>query len=216
MYSKLQYISQGCNPEEQLLNIKKVLDTGCTWIQLRYKNRPYNEFLPLAERIRTLTAQYRSILIVNDSIDIAQSIDADGVHLGLQDACISLARTVLGENKIIGGTANTIQDIQQRTYEKCDYIGLGPFRYTETKQNLSPILGLSGYQSILSQMIEEAKNIPIYAIGGIQSEDIEPLLSIGVYGIAMSAALTRSEQPDIIQKFKIQKDEKLNYSRSGV
>lgn len=216
MYSKLQYISQGSSPEEQLLNIKKVLDSGCNWIQLRFKNRANNEFIPLAEKARELTARYRSILIINDSVEIAQHIDADGVHLGLQDTSISLARTLLGKRKIIGGTANTIRDIQQRVLEKCNYIGLGPFRYTETKKNLSPILGLSGFQSVISQLNEEAKSIPIYAIGGIQSGDIASILDAGVYGIAMSAALTQSNHSTIIQKLINLKDEKLNNCTSGI
>jgi len=216
MYSKLQYISQGSSTEEQLLNIKTVLDSGCTWIQLRFKNKPDDQILALAEKVRPLTEQYRSTLIINDSINIAKYVNADGVHLGLQDADISLAQSILGSNKIIGGTANTIHHIEQRVAEKCHYIGLGPFRYTETKQNLSPILGLAGYQSTLSQISKDASNIPIYAIGGIQLNDIDAILGIGIYGVAMSAALTHSQQSDIIQKFLVQKDEKLNYSRSGV
>lgn len=216
MYSKLQYISQGSSPEEQLLNIKKVLDDGCIWIQLRFKNKPKEQVLLLAEKVRTLTERYRSTLIINDSIDIAQCIDADGVHLGLKDADISLARSILGREKIIGGTANTIQHIEQRVGERCDYIGLGPFRYTETKQNLSPILGLSGYQSIISQMSKKESTIPIYAIGGIQLDDIDAILNSGIYGVAMSTALTHSQYSVIIRKFKNQKDEKLNYSRSGI
>lgn len=216
MYSKLQYISQGLSSEEQLTNIKKVLDNGCTWIQLRFKNKPHNQVLVLAEQIRTLTEQYSATLIINDSIDIANHINANGVHLGLQDADVSLARSILGNDKIIGGTANTIQHFRQRVAENCNYIGLGPFRYTDTKQDLSPILGLEGYQKILSQISEEERTIPIYAIGGIQSEDIDAILNAGIYGIAISAALTRSYQSDIIQKILVQEDEKLNYSRSGV
>jgi len=216
MYSKLQYISQGRSAEEQLLNIQTVLDTGCTWIQLRFKDKPIDQTLTLAEKARTLTEQYHSTLIINDSIDIAKHVNADGVHLGLQDADISMAQSTLGSNKIIGGTANTIQHIQQRINEKCHYIGLGPFRYTETKQNLSPILGLDGYRSILGQIGKDANSIPIYAIGGIQLTDIDAILNTGIYGVAMSAALTNSQQSDIIQKFLVQKDEKLNYSRSGV
>lgn len=216
MYSKLQYISQGLSSEEQLVNIKKVLDNGCTWIQLRFKNKPHNQVLTLAEQVKTLTEQYNSTLIINDSIDIANYVNADGVHLGLQDADISLARSILGSDKIIGGTANTFQHIKQRVAEKCNYIGLGPFRYTETKQNLSPILGLAGYHSIMSQISTEESTIPIYAIGGIQLDDIDAILNTGIYGVAISAALTHSHQSDIIQKILVQKDEKLNYSRSGV
>lgn len=216
MYSKLQYISQGLSSEEQLANIARVLDNGCTWIQLRFKNQPHKQVLTLAEQVRTLTEKYRSTLIINDSIDIAKHVGAEGVHLGLQDADILLARSVMGNNKIIGGTANTIQHVQQRITQKCDYIGLGPFRYTETKQNLSPILGLDGYKSILDLISKEEITIPIYAIGGIQLNDIDAILNTGIYGVAISGALTHSSQSDIIQKILVQSDEKVNYSRSGV
>lgn len=172
------------------------------------------QVLTLAEQVRTLTEEYRSTFIINDSIDTAKHVGAEGVHLGLQDADVSLARSVLGNNKIIGGTANTIQHIQQRIAEKCNYIGLGPFRYTETKQNLSPLLGLAGYQSILNQISKDEITIPIYAIGGILLSDIDPILNTGIYGLAISGALTHSSQSDIIQRILVH--EKFNYSRSGV
>lgn len=193
MYSKLQYISQGNTPSEQLRNIKNVLDHGCDWIQLRFKKQANHLILPLAEQIRELTLQYSAILIINDSVDIAHHVDADGVHLGLQDQDISLARSILGNSKIIGGTANTIQHVKQRLHENCNYIGLGPFRYTETKEKLSPVLGVSGYRDIMGQLPVNAR-IPIYAIGGIHIEDIKDIIKTGVHGIAISGALTHSPQ----------------------
>ena len=108
---------------------------------------------------------------------------------------ISEARQILGDTKMIGGTANTFADIQQRSAEQCDYIGLGPFQHTDTKENLSPILGIEGYRSILKKVKSKKIAIPIYAIGGIALENIEILMETGIYGIAVSSLITKSEKP---------------------
>jgi thiamine-phosphate pyrophosphorylase len=196
MYTKLQYISQGTTVNEQFDNIYRSLDNGCEWIQLRFKNAKEHELIDLAEKIKLLCDEYLATLIINDHIDLASQIDADGIHLGLNDTKISEARNILGGDKIIGGTANTFKDIQQRIQEKCDYVGLGPFRFTATKSNLSPIIGLEGYQNILTRLQKQNLNIPIYAIGGIQQDDVENLIKIGIYGIAVSGLIT--QQPGMI------------------
>ncbi|HSD15161.1 MAG TPA: thiamine phosphate synthase [Flavobacterium sp.] len=196
MFSKLHYISQGNTVEDQLLNIHQALDNGCDWIQLRFKNQDQHQLFTLAEAVKTLCEEYLATFIINDKVDLALQINADGVHLGLNDMNIEKARNLLGNHKIIGGTANTLQDVLQRVEENCDYIGLGPFRFTTTKDNLSPILGLEGYQNIVSQMKPSNPEIPIYAIGGIQLEDIASLLDIGIHGVALSGQIT--EKPQLI------------------
>lgn len=194
MFSKLQYISQGTTVEAQLYNIHQVLDNGCDWIQLRFKNGNSKELFTLAEAVKTLCEEYLATFIINDKVDLALQINADGVHLGLNDMRIKDARTLLGNHKIIGGTANTLKDVLQRTAENCDYIGLGPFRFTATKENLSPLLGLEGYKNILAQLSEQNTKIPVYAIGGIQQEDIDALLETGIHGIAVSGTITENPQ----------------------
>lgn len=196
MFSKLQYISQGSTVETQLYNIHQALDNGCDWIQLRYKNGNLPELFTLAESVKTLCEEYLATFIVNDDVDLALQVNADGIHLGLNDMKIEDARNVLGNHKIIGGTANTLEDVLQRVTENCDYIGLGPYRFTTTKDNLSPILGLEGYQTICNQLKQQNTDIPIYAIGGIQLKDIDDLLNIGVHGIAVSGLIT--QQPQLI------------------
>lgn len=194
MFSKLQYISQGTTVEEQLYNIHQALDNGCDWIQLRFKNASQRQLTTLAEAAKTLCDEYLATFIINDKVDLALQINADGVHLGLNDMRVEEARNALGNHKIIGGTANTLNDILQRIEEKCDYIGLGPFRFTTTKDKLSPTLGLEGYQSIISQMEVDGIEIPVYAIGGIQLDDIESLLDTGIHGIAVSGLITAKPQ----------------------
>lgn len=192
MISKLHYISQGTTVDEQLYNIEKTLDNGCDWIQLRFKNGNYNQLLAVAEKTKQLCSKHKATFIINDKVDLAYQIEADGVHLGLDDMRIKDARAILGNQKIIGGTANTFEHILQRVNEKCDYIGLGPFRFTTTKEKLSPILGLEGYQTILNQMAEEQIEIPLISIGGITLEDIDSLMQTGLHGIAVSGLLTQN------------------------
>ncbi len=188
MYSKLQYISQGVSSQEHFTNIQQVLDAGCGWIQLRIKQK--EEALKIAEKVKMLCKEYNAVFIINDYVEIAKEIDADGIHLGLKDVSIADARKILGDNKIIGGTANSLLEVKQRIEEKCDYIGLGPYRFTETKENLSPIIGLEGYKNTIAALPN--LNIPIYAIGGIGLEDLPTLLEIKIYGVAMSGAITKA------------------------
>lgn len=196
MYNQLQYISQGNTVEEQLYNIHKALDTGCDWIQLRFKNQDASEVFTLAEAAKIICNEYLATFIINDNVYLAQQLDADGVHLGLRDMKVEEARVLLGKTKIIGGTANTFEDVLQRTAENCDYIGLGPFQFTATKQNSSPILGLEGYRLIIQQMKIKNIQIPIYAIGGITLENVDSLMETGIQGIAISGLITQSENPN--------------------
>ena len=190
MYSKLQYISQGNTPKEQADNIAAALDGGCQWIQLRFKNATDSELLLVAEQVRMVCQQYHATFIVNDHVHVALEVDADGVHLGLKDTAIAVARTTLGLKKIIGGTANTIEDVMKRVSEKCDYVGLGPFRFTSTKEKLSPVLGISGYINIMQHLAEKNINMPVYAIGGVTCDDLAALVDAGVHGIAVSGVIT--------------------------
>lgn len=192
MLSKLQYISQGATEQEQLKNIQSALDAGCNWIQLRHKNVSENELLHASEKVKVLCDSYNATFIINDHPSIAKKTDADGVHLGLLDMPVAEARNILGPDKIIGGSANTLEDVLNRINEKCDYVGLGPYRYTTTKEKLSPVLGIEGYKRILNHLEKNNLSIPIYAIGGIRLEDAEFIFSSGIFGVAISNEITLS------------------------
>ncbi len=192
MFSRLQYISQGETSEEQLNNIKNALNAGCDWIQLRFKEKDELSKNYFAEKVKLECERYYASLIINDFADIAKRVDADGVHVGLGDTPVSEVREIIGPNGIIGGTANTLEHILQRFSERCDYVGLGPYRFTETKKNLSPILGIEGYQSIAARLKEMGVTIPIYAIGGIQLEDVKELMAAGIHGVALSGGITHA------------------------
>jgi thiamine-phosphate pyrophosphorylase len=200
MLPKLQYISQGSTPEIHLRNIESVLQAGIKFIQLRLKNISDEHYIEYAIKAKELCDKYDALLVINDNPIVAKACNADALHLGLDDMSVREAKKIIPE-KIIGGTANTFDHIKQRCNESVTYIGLGPFRFTNTKEKLSPILGIEGYQKIIEQMKKENLNTPIYAIGGIELLDIESVINTGVYGIAVSGLLTNA-----VNKKQIVKD----------
>jgi len=195
MIDKLHYISQETENLSHLDAINKTLIAGAKWIQLRVKNKPEEVILELAVKANALCQAYGARLIVNDHPLIALKAEAYGLHLGLTDMPIAEARSIVGKQMIIGGTANTFEHVKQRVAEGVDYIGLGPYRFTNTKQNLSPIIGLEGYETIMNQVSLSGINTPIIAIGGIELHDIPFIMATGVHGVALSGALTSAKDP---------------------
>jgi thiamine-phosphate diphosphorylase len=168
---------------------------GCKWVQLRMKDATDNKFLSIGRKVAVLCRSYNATFLLDDRVHLVTELGADGVHLGKNDMPISEARRILGNEKIIGGTANTFADVQHLAAQGADYIGCGPFRYTPTKRNLAPILGLEGYRNILKQMQQVGISLPLIAIGGIVSTDIAALRDIGVSGIAVSGAVLEAADP---------------------
>lgn len=168
---------------------------GCKWVQLRMKDATDNKFLSIGRKVAALCRNHNATFLLDDRVHLVAELGADGVHLGKNDMPISEARRILGNEKIIGGTANTFSDVQHLAAQGADYIGCGPFRYTPTKRNLAPILGFEGYQNILKQMQQVGISLPLIAIGGIVSTDIATLRGIGVSGIAVSGAVLEAADP---------------------
>lgn len=168
---------------------------GCRWIQLRMKDAQREEIIATATEILPLCREVGATFILDDHVELVELTGADGVHLGKNDMPIAEARQQLGHNKIIGGTANTFEDILAHAEAGADYIGCGPFRFTTTKKNLSPILGLEGYARIVEQMRQNNISLPIVAIGGIAFEDIPAILQTGITGIALSGSVLRADDP---------------------
>ncbi|MCF2444912.1 thiamine phosphate synthase [Dyadobacter sp. CY345] len=195
MIDKLQFISNQTKDLSHLDSIQIALDAGCRWIQLRVKNQSFEDVLKLAEKVKTVCDNYQAKLIINDFPFIAREVGAYGLHLGLNDMPISSARKIVGNEMVIGGTANTLENILDRIKESADYVGLGPFRFTSTKQNLSPILGLGGYRNISESLKKLKHSIPVIAIGGIGQEDISQILETGMYGVAVSGSILNAENP---------------------
>lgn len=191
----LQYISHFTPQISYAEGIRMALEGGCRWIQLRMKDAPAEEIIACAEEVIPLCRRHGAKFLLDDHVELVRQLGADGVHLGKNDMPVDEARKILGSDIIIGGTANTIEDIIRLHKQGADYIGCGPFRFTTTKKNLSPILGLDGYKSIVLKMKELGIDLPIVAIGGITVEDIPAVMGTGVSGIALSGAILGAPDP---------------------
>ena len=191
----IQFISHSNERCSYLDGIRLALEGGCKWVQLRMKDAPDEQVTRLGVQARGLCDRYGAKLILDDRVELVAKTSADGVHLGKNDMPIAQAREILGPGKIIGGTANTFEDIVAHWKAGADYIGCGPFRFTTTKKNLSPILGLEGYRDIVARMKDAGITLPLVAIGGITAEDIPAILETGVDGIAVSGTVLRAEDP---------------------
>lgn len=192
---ELQFITHYTGRYTYFDSARMALEGGCRWIQLRMKEATEEEVEKEAIRVQDLCRQYGATFIIDDHVALAKRLHADGVHLGKKDMPIAEARKLLGKDFIIGGTANTFEDVQMHYAAGADYIGCGPFRFTTTKKNLSPVLGLEGYRNIVSRMKEAGINLPIVAIGGIAFEDIPAIMQTGVSGIALSGSILRADDP---------------------
>lgn len=188
----LQFITNNTEPEKVLDSVRRVLDGGCRWVQLRMKDAAESDVVALAWKVKELCKSYTAVFVIDDYVEVCQQVDADGVHLGKNDMRPKEARKILGDRKIIGGTCNTFEDIIA-IHADVDYIGCGPFRYTTTKKNLAPVLGLDGYREIVWRSRSAGINVPIVAIGGITIDDIPEILASGPNGIAMSGELLNAE-----------------------
>lgn len=191
----LQYISHFTPQISYAEGIRMALEGGCRWIQLRMKDAPAEEIIACAEEVLPLCRRHGAKFLLDDHVELVRRLGADGVHLGKNDMPVDEARKILGPDIIIGGTANTIEDIIRLHKQGADYIGCGPFRFTTTKKNLSPILGLDGYKNIVLKMKELGITLPIVAIGGITVEDIPAVMGTGVSGIALSGAILGAPDP---------------------
>jgi thiamine-phosphate pyrophosphorylase len=171
--------------------VEKACRGGIKLVQLRMKNTTSDEYLDTAIRVKAVTKHFGATLIINDNPNIARLSGADGVHLGRSDMSPPEARKLLRPGMLLGGTADCFERICE-IYPYVDYIGLGPFRFTTTKEKLSPILGIDRYNYIINRMREQKMNKPVFAIGGIILNDIPALLETGVYGIALSSSVVKA------------------------
>ncbi len=192
--AKLHFITGEYNSSHVRLT-EEACKGGVDWIQLRIKRSSYHTWKTIAEEVQGICRRYGATLIIDDHVALAREIGADGVHLGQEDMPTDKARDILGNEAIIGGTANTMDQIRDHADRGVDYIGLGPYRLTSTKdqERLSPVLGVEGYRQVISQCNEEGIQLPVIAIGGICMDDVQPLLQTGIHGIAVSSAICKAD-----------------------
>lgn len=189
-HAPLMFITPNKDAVEVERLVLSFLEGGGLWVQLRLKDVSDASIYEMAKKVQLLCQKYGATFIVNDYPEIALQLGADGVHLGRLDMPVDEARMLFGSERIIGGTANTLEDMMALTSKGVDYIGLGPFRFTTTKKNLSPVVGLEGYKAMLQQFRSLGFRTPVTAIGGILLEDVTDLMASGVDGIAVSGGLS--------------------------
>ena len=191
----IQFITHSNSRYGYVEGARLALEGGCRWIQLRMKDAEEAEFLSAAKQIAAMCKEYGATFLLDDHVEWVEQTGADGVHLGKNDMPVDEARKILGANCIIGGTANTFEDVERLWRQGANYIGCGPYRFTTTKKNLSPVLGIEGYRRIIGQMKAHGINLPVVAIGGILQPDIKDVMATGVSGIAVSGAVLNAENP---------------------
>lgn len=194
----LQYITNTDCKVPVVDQVLAVIEGGGRWIQIRMKDAPDDEIRKVVEAIMPKCLEKEVFLILNDRVELAKELNVGGVHLGKEDMPPGKARMILGPAAVIGVTANTFADILAVSALDIDYYGIGPYKNTTTKKKLAPILGLDGIRKICYDMAENKIEIPHVAVGGIQYDDILPLLEAGVNGVAVSGAIANAK--DIVKE----------------
>ncbi|TFU94511.1 thiamine phosphate synthase [Barnesiella sp. WM24] len=191
----LQFITHPSEKYSIPKEVKMAIEGGCKWVQLRMKDASYEELKATALDIIPMCKDNDVILVIDDNVELVNELRVHGVHLGKTDMDPRKAREILGPHAIIGVTANTADDILTFKRVDVDYVGLGPFRHTDTKKNLAPVIGLEGYRQIVKTVSDAGNQLPIVAIGGITIDDVDEIMSTGVQGIAVSGAIINAPSP---------------------
>jgi thiamine-phosphate pyrophosphorylase len=185
--------------------ILETLEAGCRLIQLREKNMTDNDLFYFAKRLRELTNSYNAYLIINDRVDIALAVDADGVHLGQEDMPVDVVRKLIGYDKIIGLSTHSIFQAIRAQELDVDYIGAGPVYATQTKEDVCKPVGLDYINKLVAK--KEKIKTPFYAIGGIKLHNVDEVLNVGAKNIAVVTGIitddnVRQTTESFLKKFK--------------
>ena len=191
MFPRLQFLTLDASPLTHRAQALAALEGGVRWIQLRAKHLREDVWVAEASAIAELCRDYGATFIVNDSPQVALRAEADGVHLGGDDASPVAARALLGDFAIVGVTLNETAHLARYAGVRVDYAGVGPFRHTASKQKLAPI----HTSESLAALIAAATPLPCYAIGGVTAADWPALRSLGAHGLAVSGAIALATDP---------------------
>lgn len=176
--------------EDFLRRTEAALRGGATLLQLREKNSSTREYMALAEKVHTLTRQYHVPLIIDDRLDVAMAVNAEGVHLGQSDLPIHIARRIFGPDKIIGATAKTVEQATEAWEQGADYLGVGAIYPTTTK--VKTILT----STEMLHRICQAVPIPVNAIGGLNKDNLSVLEGIPIAGVCVVSAIMKADDPE--------------------
>ena len=181
--------STSFSEEEFLCRVEKALKGGVTLVQLREKNKTTREYIALAEKVHGLTRKYNVPLIIDDRIDVAMAVDAEGVHLGQSDMPVDIARRILGDDKIIGATAKTVPQALEAYRNGADNLGVGAIYPTTTKVKTV----LTSVDTL--KEIVKAVPIPVNAIGGLNKDNMSVLKDSGIAGVCVVSAIMKADDP---------------------
>ena len=181
--------SSGFSEEEFLFRVEKAILGGATIIQLREKEKTAREYIKIAENVHNITKKYNVPLIIDDRVDVALAVDAEGVHLGQSDIPVRVARKLMGEDKIVGATAKTVQQANEAYEQGADYLGVGAIYPTTTKVKTV----LTSTETLND--ICKAVPIPVNAIGGLNKNNIDILKGIPIAGICVVSAIMKAASP---------------------
>ena len=189
--TSMYFITDSTNfaEEEFLYRVEQALMGGVTLLQLREKDKTTREYIDLANKVHTLTKKYNVPLIIDDRVDVALAIDAEGVHVGQSDMPVSMARELMGNNKIVGATTKTVEQAVEAYAQGADYLGVGAIYPTTTKVK-TVITSTETLSNICS-----AVPIPVNAIGGLNKDNIDILKSIPIAGICVVSAIMKADDP---------------------
>ncbi len=189
--SSLYFITDSTNysEEEFLSRVEQALKGGVTLLQLREKEKSTREYIELAEKVHELTKRYNVSLIIDDRVDVALAVDAEGVHVGASDMPVATARKLMGEDKIVGATAKTVPWAKEACEQGADYLGVGAIYPTTTKVK-TVLTSTDTLRDICN-----AVTIPVNAIGGLNKDNIDVLKGIPVAGICVVSAIMKADNP---------------------
>ncbi|KZX13641.1 thiamine phosphate synthase [Methanobrevibacter oralis] len=189
---KLYLVTDNSDDEKKFLNtIEEAIKGGVSLVQIREKTKDTIEFYNLALKVKKITKKYNIPLIINDRIDVALAIDADGVHIGQTDMPCKITRKLIGNNKILGVSASTVSEAQKAEKDGADYIGSGAVFPTSTKDD-APFITKKELKEIVKSI-----NIPVVAIGGITLDNASELKDTGIAGLSVVSAIMSSDNPKI-------------------
>ncbi len=187
MHKRIHFVSYGDQNGDHIASIHKVLEAGVDLVQLRIKDCTDQHWYNQAGKVMELVLSFGAELIINDRVALSSKLGINAVHLGQTDMAIPQAREILGSGSTIGGTANNLDQMIKLSQEGVDYIGLGPYRFTRTKNNLSPILGHEGIAGKIQGFQGRGYKTPIFIIGGIVESDFGLISELPIAGIAVSS-----------------------------
>ncbi len=194
--SRFHYLTQDLPDRTHIQQAQTACEAGANWIQYRCFSKDDNALLEEVSQIAAICDDWGATLIITDHFHLLDKADIQGVHIEDMQADFEIIRKQIGEDKTLGASTNTIEDIIRiAESNSVDYIGCGPFALTLTKPNNYPLLGTDGYKAISESMIQQGIAIPLLAVGGITIDDVEELLKTGIYGIAVSAAINLAPEP---------------------